>query len=148
MLDIRLFKRVKSLVCITIAYLIFATFIVNGQTLKQLNPVSKQDPASKQKAIIYGNFIQRLGFSSGGFAQDIRIMNVETKEIFPFRVKPTFKSAKENIFCFYLEPGNYVILNYLYTQSKWYGGKIFTEHIYKNVESSKIAEKLKTNSAG
>ena len=84
----------------------------------------------------YGNFIQRLGFSSGGFPQDIRLINTETKEIFTFRVKPTYKSAKENTFCYILKPGKYAIYNYWWTQSKWYGGKTFTEPIFKNIDNT------------
>ncbi|WP_137759489.1 hypothetical protein [Pontibacter sp. SGAir0037] len=111
--------------------------------MRQLDAVPKHDSDKSNDAIIYGNFVQRLGFSSGGFAQDIRIVNVETNEILSFRVKPTFKSAKENTFCFYIKPGTYKILNYWWTQSKWYGGKIFTEYIFKGVESSKVADELK-----
>jgi hypothetical protein len=87
-------------------------------------------------AVIYGNFIQRLGFSSGGFPQDIRLINIETKEVLAFRVKPTFKSAKENTFCYVIKPGTYAILNYWWTQSKWYGGKMYTEPIFKGIDAT------------
>lgn len=134
----------KSIYYILIAILPFVATATYGQNPKALYAVSKQDSGSEQKAIIYGNFVQRLGFSSGGFAQDIRIMNNDTKEVLSFRVKPTFKSAKENVFCFYIKPGKYTVVNYWWTESKWYGGKMFTEYIYKNIESSKVADKLKT----
>ncbi|WP_439881007.1 hypothetical protein ACSX1A_17900 [Pontibacter sp. MBLB2868] len=121
----------------------FITLVANGQNIKPLEAVSKQNHDNKQQAIIYGNFVQRLGFSSGGFAQDIRLINVETNEVFSLRVKPTFKSAKENSFCFYIKPGTYKILNYWWTESKWYGGKMFTEYIFKGIESSIASDKLK-----
>ena len=109
--------------------LIFTSLIVNAQKIHALQEVSHSDSALANHVIIYGNFIQRLGFTSGGYPQDIRIENVETKEVFSFRVKPTFKSAKENTFCIFIKPGTYTILNYWYTESKWYGGKIFTEPV-------------------
>src|SRR5690606_3374808 len=101
-----------------------------------LEEVSSGDTINNGKGIIYGNFIQRLGFSSGGFPQDIRLINLDTKEVLTFRVKPTFKSSKENTFVYYIKPGNYAILNYWWTQSKWYGGKMFTEPIFKNIDAT------------
>ena len=72
-------------------------------------------------------------------------MNVETKEVFSFRVKPTFKSAKENDFIYFLAPGKYIILNYWWTQSKWYGGTMFTETIYKDIDATvKLEKKIKS----
>ena len=120
---------------------IFLSFSVYSQSIKSLNSVSTNETISGDNAIIYGTFIQRLGFSSGGFPQDIRIMNVETKEVFSFRVKPTFKSAKENDFIYFLAPGKYIILNYWWTQSKWYGGTMFTEPIYKDIDATVKQEK-------
>ena len=116
--------------------LIFLTMFAKGQSFKTLNETGSGDTIPTGQAIIYGNFIQRLGFSSGGFPQDIRIINLDTKEVLTFRVKPTFKSAKENTFIYFIKPGNYAILNYWWTQSKWYGGKIFTEPIFKGVDAT------------
>ena len=124
--------------------LILASLITNGQTIKTLKEALSKDTVQSGQGIIYGLFIQRLGFSSGGFPQDIRIINLDTKEIFSFRVKLTFKSAKENIFSYHIPSGNYAILQYLWTQSKWYGGKMFTEPIFKNYAFSKIEAKLKS----
>src|SRR5690606_38236866 len=98
---------------------IFLSFSAYSQNIKSLNSVNVNETISGDNAIIYGTFIQRLGFSSGGFPQDIRIMNVETKEVSSFRVKPTFKSAKQNDFIYFIAPGKYIILNYWWTQSKW-----------------------------
>ncbi|WP_313157220.1 hypothetical protein [Sphingobacterium multivorum] len=39
---------------------------INAQDLKHLNDVASNDGIPHGKAIIYGNLIQRLGFSSGG----------------------------------------------------------------------------------
>jgi len=107
-----------------------------GQEFIQLEKVGSSDKVIENEAIIYGNFIQRLGFSSGGFPQDIRIQNVETNEIFRFRVKPIYKSKKENTFIFHIPTGNYKILVYWWTKSQWYGGKMFTEPIFKGVDTS------------
>src|SRR5690606_6049788 len=116
--------------------LIFLTMFAKGQNFTTLEEVSSGDTINNGKGIIYGNFIQRLGFSSGGFPQDIRLINLDTKEVLTFRVKPTFKSSKENTFVYYIKPGNYAILNYWWTQSKWYGGKMFTEPIFKNIDAT------------
>ena len=116
-----------------------------GQDFKALEEVNKGDSLQEGKAIIYGNFIQRLGFSSGGFPQDIRLINTDTKEVLTFRVKPTFKSAKENTFIYFIKPGNYAILNYWWTQSKWYGGKMFTEPIFKGIDGTDdLEQKIKS----
>lgn len=121
--------------------LIFLTMFAKGQNFKTLGEVGSGDTISTGQAIIYGNFIQRLGFSSGGFPQDIRIINLDTKEVLTFRVKPTFKSAKENTFIYFIKPGNYAVLNYWWTQSKWYGGKMFTEPIFKGIDATDDFEK-------
>jgi hypothetical protein len=113
----------------------------NAQNITTLNELGSRDAIPKGKAVFYGKFIQRLGFSSGGFPQDIRLINTDTKEIFTFRVKPTFKSAKENNFCYLIKAGNYAILHYWWTQSKWYGGKIFTEPIFKGIDATDNLER-------
>ncbi|HAT92631.1 MAG TPA: hypothetical protein DCS36_09595, partial [Sphingobacterium sp.] len=41
-----------------------------------------------------------------------------------------------NIFIYTIEPGNYAILNYWWTNSKWYGGKMYTEYIFKNTDTT------------
>ncbi len=125
--------------------LFFSALFVNGQNYKTLNRLSYNSTVKPAQAIIYGDFIQRLGFSSGGYSQEIRIINLETEELYSFTVKPAFKSAKENTFFYFIKPGNYAILHYWWTQSKWYGGKIFTEPIYMSIAStSDLDEKIKS----
>lgn len=97
-----------------------------------LRKVETFDVKKPHQSIIYGYFIQRLGFSSGGFPQYITVQNTDSQVVYRFRVKDTFKSAKKSIFCYYILPGDYVILAYEWAQSKWYGGKLFTEPVYKN----------------
>ena len=105
-----------------------------AQKERNLTKVANTDYLVEDKAILYGNFVQRLGFSSGGFPQDIKLRNIETAEVVTFRVKPTYKSAKQNTFMVYIEPGTYIILNYEWTKSMWYGGKMYTEPIYKDFD--------------
>ncbi len=137
------YKRMKYL----IALILGISFLsVNGQELIKLEKVESKGSFIENQAIIYGKFIQRLGFSSGGFPQDIRIQNLETKEFYKFRVKPTYKSRKENPFIFHIPPGNYRILVYWWTKSQWYGGKMFTEPIYKGIDASKNGFKKKWES--
>jgi hypothetical protein len=57
-----------------------------------------------------------------------------------FRVKATFKSKKENSFIYHIPPGSYEILDYFWTESKWYGGKMFIEPIFKGVDSRKLID--------
>jgi hypothetical protein len=114
---------------ILLIVLAVAAHDTNAQKLVRLRAVEPFDTPKKVHGIMYGNFVQRLAFSSGGYPQDIRILNVDSGRLYTFEVKKTFKSAKENTFCYYIAPGNYVILNYRYIQSKWYGGMEFLEPV-------------------
>jgi hypothetical protein len=129
---------------IIIVFLSFLSIPALGQkiTVKPLKAATKKDFENKKHAVIYGNFIQRLGLSSGGFAQEIKIFNPVTNEMFSLQVKPTFKSAKENTFCFIIKPGTYKIINYMYVESKVYGGKIFNEPVFKTKELIESNENL------
>ncbi|UKT65920.1 hypothetical protein [Pedobacter mucosus] len=125
--------------------LILVTLFSYGQNFKTLEVFRNNDTIPSGKAIFYGSFIQRLGFTSGGFPQDIRLINTDTKEVFTFRVKPAYKSTKENNFFYVIKPGNYAILHYWWTQSKWYGSKFFTEPIFKGIDSKDdLIAKLKS----
>jgi hypothetical protein len=42
---------------------------IHAQDLNNLNDAASNEGIPKGKAIIYGDFTQRLGFSSGGFPQ-------------------------------------------------------------------------------
>jgi hypothetical protein len=65
-----------------IALLTFNAIAGQAQTQAvKLDKVAKNDSVQKGQGVIYGNFIQRLGFSSGGFPQDIRLRNTETNEL-------------------------------------------------------------------
>lgn len=114
-------------------------FILSGfataQKIEKLKKAKNNETIAEGKAIMYGLFIQRLGFTSGGFPQEIRILNMETEKIYSFQVKPTMKSSRENIFCYTIPPGRYLLLHYFWTQSKWYGGQMHIEPIYKNIDA-------------
>lgn len=125
----------------TLAILIFTSLYASGQKYNALNRVGSRDTVGSAHAVIYGNFIQRLGFSSGGFPQEIRLLNNETNELICFRVKATFKSSRQNEFAYFIPPGTYTILNYWWTKSKWYGGEVFTEPIFKGIDTSDKFEK-------
>lgn len=119
-----------------IAILLLISFCAAGQSGRRLDKLGDNDAIPAGQAAFYGDFIQRLKkFKSGGYPQDIRIINIETNEVFIFRVKSTFKTSKENPFCYLIEPGTYAILNYWWTESKWYGGKSYMEPIYKGEDS-------------
>lgn len=136
------FKRL-----ITLCILFVATvFFVQGQETLELKEVKKNDKITSGQAIIYGSFIQRLSTNSIGFPQDIRVVNINTTEVFAFRVKPTLKSGKENTFCYFLKPGTYMILDYWWTDNKWYGGNSLIEPVYKGIDATdSLREKIDTN---
>ncbi|HEY3385971.1 MAG TPA: hypothetical protein VGK46_05640 [Saprospiraceae bacterium] len=114
------------------------TVMAIGQKQKVwvLEEATTLDTIPKGQAIIYGNFIQRFAFSSGGFPQDIQLLDLDKNELLYFRVKPTFKSAKENTFFYFILPGRYAIVKYEYTQSQWYGGMTYAEPIYKGIDAT------------
>lgn len=103
--------------------------------------------ATENDGIIYGEFIQRLGFSSGGYKQHIKLLNLEDSLIYIVIVKKTYKSARRNKFHVSLPPGKYAIIEYFWIQSKWYGGMLHREHIYKNGTMSDVVKKLTSGEA-
>lgn len=109
---------------------------INGQKIESLKKADSSKELNDSTSIIYGLFIQRLGFTSGGFPQDIRLQNIITDKIYTFNVKGTMKSGKENPFCYYIKPGMYKVLSYFWTKSKWYGGEMHEERIFKNIDTS------------
>ena len=68
----------------------------------------------------------------------IRVMNLDTKEVSSFVVKRFERGSKEYNFCFYLKPGKYLILNYQFQKTTWYGEKIITTPIFKGVDYNDI----------
>jgi hypothetical protein len=119
--------------------LLFFSIFSFAQKPIVLKKVKKKDIEIDGKSIIYGTFIQRLGFSSGSLPQNIILTNLDTKEIFQFRVKPTYKSAKKNTFCVYIKPGNYEITGYFWAQSTVAGATFYTEPTYKGVNCEYFA---------
>lgn len=121
---------------VLIALLLIVSLGAAAQPGRRLEKLGANDTIPAGQAAFYGEFIQRLKkLKSGGYPQDIRLINIETNEVFVFRVKSTFKTSKENQFCYLIEPGTYAILNYWWTESKWYGGKSYMEPIYKGDDS-------------
>lgn len=120
--------------------LLFLPVFAFGQKFPYLDYVQKNDSVKTGQAIMYGNFVQRLGFSSGGFPQEMTVRHVETGTVYIFRVKSTFKSKKEDFFCVHLPPGRYTVENYYWTQSKWYGATAHREPVFKNTESRQLGK--------
>lgn len=103
---------------------------------KGLTPIANYWGADRglipdDKGIVYGGCVQRLGFSSGGFQQYVRLYNLSTGKAVNIEVKPAFRTAKYNTFCYALPPGRYALVNYQYTESKWYGGEMHAETLRK-----------------
>lgn len=108
----------------------------NSQKIQSLKKADSSKELNDSTSIIYGLFIQRLGFTSGGFPQEIRLQDIVTKKLYSFNVKGTMKSSKENPFCYYIKPGMYKVFSYFWVKSKWYGGEMHEESIFKNVDTS------------
>jgi hypothetical protein len=84
-----------------------------------------------KKGIVYGSCIQRLGFSSGGLGQYVRLVNLSTGKALRLEVKPLLRSRKENPFCYTLPPGRYALYKYEFTEGKWYGAEVHEESLGK-----------------
>ena len=84
-----------------IVLLLIISFGVTAQPARRLEKPAADGPIPVGQAVFYGEFVQRLKkFKSGGYPQDIRLINIETNEVLVFRVKSTFKTSKENLFCY------------------------------------------------
>lgn len=88
-------------------------------------------PLPPDKGLIYGSCLQRLGFSSGGVGQYVRLVNLDTGKNFRLGVKPILRSRRENPFCYALPPGRYALHSYEYSDSKWYGVELHLEPVRK-----------------
>lgn len=108
----------------------------SSQKFESLKKAHSDQELNDSTSIIYGSFIQRLGFTSGGFTQVIRLQEIVTQKMYTFNVKPAMKSSKEHSFCYYIKPGMYKILNYFWIQSKWYGAEMHEEYIFKHIDTS------------
>jgi hypothetical protein len=117
--------------CVFVLSLLLCLQSLTAQKIIRLADLELINTQRKVHGIMYGTFIQRLASRSGGFPQDMIILNTDTKKYYKFEVKPTFKTAKKNLFCNYIAPGKYRILGYKFTQSQWYGGDIHWEPVAK-----------------
>ncbi len=121
--------------------LLIISALAFGQKSYTLKEYDNGDAIPEGKTLIYGNFVQRLGFSSGGFPQAVVIADYNSKKLFSLKVKSTFASSKQNIFMYFIQPGTYIIVAYQWTQSKWYGGESHMEYIFKDIDMEKMTDK-------
>ena len=84
-----------------------------------------------RQGLVYGSCIQRLGFSSGGLSQHVRLVNLTTGKVLLLEVKPLLRSRRENPFCYTLPPGRYALYQYEFAESKWYGAEMHEESVRK-----------------
>ena len=84
-----------------------------------------------KQGLVYGSCIQRLGFSSGGLSQHVRLVNLATGKALLLEVKPLLRSRRENPFCYALPPGRYALYRYEFAESKWYGAEVHEESVRK-----------------
>lgn len=114
-----------------------------SQSIQRLEEVLPNDTLKAGQGIIYGSFLQRIGFTGLGFPQDIRIECLETRKKYTFRVKDAFKISKARTFLYHIPAGNYIILNYCWTQSKLLGSLMHTEPIYRGYSALEIYKSSK-----
>jgi len=91
------------------------------------------------KGLVYGSCVQRLGFSSGGLAQYVRLANLSTGKSVRIEVKPAMRSRKESAFCYALPPGRYALYRYEFSLSKWYGPEMHQEDIAKPAPTARLS---------
>lgn len=127
---------IKHLTILSLTLLFLIPRYTSAQKFEKSKKVESPIELDDYTAIIYGLFIQRLGFTSGGFPQEIRVLNIVKNKIYTFNVKKTMSSSRENVFCYYIKPSIYKIISYSWTKSKWHGGEIHEEPIFKNIETS------------
>ncbi|WP_180754323.1 hypothetical protein [Hymenobacter sp. DG01] len=107
-------------------------------------PSASWSSAQKQlpvdKGVVYGSCVQRLGGTrSGGLGQYIRLVNLDTGKYFRLSIKPILRSRRENTFCYALPPGRYALINYEFSDSKWYGAELHVESVRKHRNSQVLA---------
>lgn len=129
--------------CLTSCF-VMSVVILSAQQTYSLIEFTYRDTIPMNKALIYGNFIQRLGFSSGGFAQDIKLLRHETNDILVMRVKNAYKSEKENTLFYRIRPGTYSIISYKWARSEPFGVTMYTEPIYKGISSNGLEKKIES----
>ena len=96
--------------------------------------LAKAPPADK--GVLYGSCLQRLGFSSGGLGQYVRLVNLSTGQVFRINVKPAMRSRRENGFCYALPAGRYALSQYEYSASPF---DIHAERLLKAVPTRSAA---------
>jgi hypothetical protein len=121
---------------ILLILLISLMFTCQAQSARILKNVVDKESRDYKRAMIYGIFVQRLGFKSGGFPQYVKVYNFDQNKEYRLRVKDAFTAQKNSLFCAELPLGMYELRSYIYIQSKWYGGKEFEEQLYKNIDCS------------
>lgn len=107
-----------------------------AQTFEILVPQEKWDTIPRGKAVIYGNFIQGLGFKSGGASQNIHFHNTTVQKFYSMEVKGKFTSKAENPFIYVLPPGEYEIVSYNYSVSEPFGVNTYTNYTYPDPETT------------
>lgn len=137
---------IKSLL-ITSQFIVWISTITYGQgrtnERQYLDKVDKNGKIQYGLSIIYGTFIQRLAFSSGGFPQHVAIFNADTNETFYLEIKGENSAKKQNDFLFYIKPGFYVILNYGWIKGKLFRTEYHYEPIYKGISSKDIMTRIR-----
>jgi TonB family protein len=77
--------------------------------------LAKAPPAGH--GVLYGSCLQRMGASSSGIGQYVRLVNLSTGQVFRINVKPIMRSRRENPFCYALPAGRYALSQYEFNSS-------------------------------
>ena len=122
-----------------VQFILIFIFLSDTFLFSQINNPLKEyfgfDTVSENRCIAYGNFVQKTGIIREAEPQFVSIINIETNHISSIIVKPLNKTGKETVFAFYVRPGTYEILNYIWTKKILYVVKTYSQTIQKNLVS-------------
>ncbi len=133
-------------ISIKIALICFFSILTIGVKSQQtgvLKKVYNGHTMRPDEAIVYGTFIPRLGMAHSLNFHEVRFQNVNTGEILKLKIKPKSRKSQDEKFVLIIPPGTYTILNYVWPEKRWYGNMIYTEPIFKGINSlDNLEEKI------
>jgi hypothetical protein len=114
--------------------LLFLAITVKGQQTYGLDPINIGDEIPEGKAVIYGKFIPKPGRKGWGDWQELRIVNMDTKKVYAFRVKESTQSYKGSRFIYAIRPGRYTLLGFDRSESDWFWITVVKEGLARKAD--------------
>jgi hypothetical protein len=133
--------KTKSIKVTLIFFFSVLSIVVKSQQSGVLKKVYNGHTMRPNEAIVYGTFIPRLGMVHSLNFHEVRFQNVNTGEVLTLRIKPKSRKSQDEKFVLIIPPGTYTILNYMWPEKRWYGNMIYTEPVFKGINSLDNLEK-------